>query len=508
MGQFFHTIPYQAKHGLTAYVEVPVVPRTKRVVVYNFPQDSLKQKPDETVAQRSVQKMAFYLDDSGEIRERFITYIPDKEYLVRRKNEVVLNSIKKRQSDFRGYMEYRDWNGNVTAVLRIVDGKVVRRYHPSATRARSTESTGTASTDCITVCHDEYQIICTSFPDGEGGYGEEECGEQYIGTTCETHCYDDGDDSSDPCPSGDCNGGGGETTPPLDNQVKNQIADKPFALFPEVPCGVLEKWIVTARHTVAQAQITKLNSVVNTSYLPTPGSLTPVIGIDDVAKVQKIDDAYSTVVNLDYFPVDISQLPIINGVRATPQQFLRYIRKNINSFVNTDYAEFTPYHWYGTDDTELWNSNNPLGSVIAIDIAGPDNGSVIVSSSSSNKWTFTTIYDPKFGEHPVSGNRDFGYTANVDGSYTFYTRGVDRLTSWEGVAAQNIPEIFGFNGIPFSQTDKLWISFQSSVYSFVNNNGGKAFMHLGTHIERPNWVEIKDVVDGVKPLSTLNKDCD
>lgn len=41
-------------------------------------------------------------------------------------------------------------------------------------------------------------------------------------------------------------------------------------------------------------------------------------------------------------------------------------------------------------------------------MAGPDNSSVIVSDYQSDKWTFSTIFDPKYGQHPVSGHRDFG----------------------------------------------------------------------------------------------------
>lgn len=142
-----------------------------------------------------------------------------------------------------------------------------------------------------------------------------------------------------------------------------------------------------------------------------------------------------------------------------------------------------------------------MGAVIAIDIAGPDNGSVIVSHSSSDKWTFSTIYDPKYGEHPVSGNRDFGYTDNGNGSYTFYTRGVDRLTSWDGEFAREYA-----NNFPFNQADALWTSFQGLVSSFVNNHGGNSSVSQN-QIQRPNWSDIKDVVDGVKPLSYLNNSC-
>lgn len=52
-----------------------------------------------------------------------------------------------------------------------------------------------------------------------------------------------------------------------------------------------------------------------------------------------------------------------------------------------------------------------------------DNGSV--SKYNSTGWTFTTIHDPKYGDHPVSGNRDFGYVQAFGGLLLlqeYYTR--------------------------------------------------------------------------------------
>ncbi|MDV2446003.1 hypothetical protein CMU93_00630 [Elizabethkingia anophelis] len=113
----------------------------------------------------------------------------------------------------------------------------------------------------------------------------------------------------------------------------------------------------------------------------------------------------------------------------------------------------------------------------------------MVTNSGSDKWTFTTIYEPIYGEHPVSGNRDFGFTRNTDGSYTFYTRGVDRLTDRIGETARLI------NNYPFKKADNLWTSFQNKIKNFVNNHQGKSVVAT-QEIERPNWQKVKDVLDG------------
>lgn|SRR5690606_9551908 len=78
-----------------------------------------------------------------------------------------------------------------------------------------------------------------------------------------------------------------------------------------------------------------------------------------------------------------------------------------------------------------------MNAVIHIEIPFND-GSVIVSGHQSNQnnshWIFTTIQTPFIivtpgadGPHPISRHRKFGLKKNSNGSYTFCTRGVDRV---------------------------------------------------------------------------------
>jgi len=310
---------------------------------------------------------------------------------------------------------------------------------------------------------------------------------------CATVWYDDPPtDPEDPNGGGDPGGenNGGIPVPPSNSEVESIIANRPFALFDDVDCVTLKKWLALAKHEVDQSIIDKLGTV----------SITPFYGTlsDRIAAIQSINDAHSTVVNMDYFSVTVTTLPTVNGQQLTPEQLHRYIRINVNDF--TDGADFSPYNANGVDDTSLWNSVNPKGALVKIDMPGPDNGTVITSFSSANAWTFTTVYEPMYGEHPVSGHRDFGFVVNSNGSFTFYTRGVDRLTSWDGTFVQQAANI------PFSAADDLWTSFQTNIRAFVNNNGGAAYIN-SPEILRPNWEMVKDVLAGRQPLSKLTKNC-
>ena len=224
-------------------------------------------------------------------------------------------------------------------------------------------------------------------------------------------------------------------------------------------------------------------------------------------EVQTVQDAAGSVVNMDYFPIKLDMLPYKpnSNQRYTADEFLNHIRTNINSFIDTDLSSFSPSTITGTNEAALWNSANALGSIIHINIPPPaGDGSVICSHHSQEKWIFTTIEVPwRFtqeydGEHPVSGNREFGYTANSDGSYTFYTRGVDRITDpLEALAAGAIKN-------PFEIPDKLWNSFKDGIYNFVNQNGGSSdTTNVKNSIDRVDWEKIRDVLDGNRPIGDL-----
>lgn len=461
-----------------------------------------------------------------------MTYIPEYNYIEERKDRYQKKDIQLRSLavlDYSGYVEYRELNGEILSVLLFEDGHLKRRYHireksnealdhfprlvqQSSESRKSLDIIAAGGWDgCDWECVPRMYQNCTGNMEA-GDNPDEICGDWYETDTCDYEIICDETPPDDPYPPynpcddpanywmcGGGHGGGTPPTPPSNQAVKNQIENKPFALI-DIPCGIIEAWVATATKQVQQAQINKLNQIVSITPMP------PDINIYTVARLQDINDAYSTVVNMDYFPVTVTQLPVINGVRQTPEQFLEYIRKNINSFVNTTYSTFTPYQWYGVDDTALWNSSNPLGAVVALDIPGPDNGSVIVSDYNSTGWTFSTIFDPMYASHPVSGHRDFGFTENANGSYTFYTRGVDRLTNVGGTALQAVADFLLPSLSPFAIADALWGSFQSKIIDFVNTNGGNSTVST-SQIYRPDWQLVKDVLDGQAPLSALSTDC-
>lgn len=55
---------------------------------------------------------------------------------------------------------------------------------------------------------------------------------------------------------------------------------------------------------------------------------------------------------------------------------------------------------------------------------------------------------------------------------------------------------------PFFGADSLWESFQDKINGFTNTNGGVSKI-LKPITNRPDWGEVKDVLNGKKPISDL-----
>lgn len=294
-------------------------------------------------------------------------------------------------------------------------------------------------------------------------------------------------------PSGDPNfeGSVGVLPPTLTNEeaINMVLSEDSFFLI-DLPCAELPKWQQVATHHAPQSVIDKLTNLSSNQNLWSV--LIPYFGW----RVQDLNEAEGTVVNMDYYSVTVNQLP---GGETAPQ-FLDYIRKNINSFIDPTKAQFDPF-----DNSEytLWNSSNYLGSIIHIDMENnnnwsgglhpsqqPDDGSVICTKTQSDHWIFTTITAPGDGEHPVSDNRQFGYIQNRNGSYTFFTRGVDRATGHiDNLVQQNL-------GTVFTKADELWTSFQQGISNYVNSHGGVAVITPDNKITaKPNWDKVRDYLN-------------
>jgi len=286
------------------------------------------------------------------------------------------------------------------------------------------------------------------------------------------------------------------TTSLATENLNNLLKYEPFRLI-EIDCNQIVKWQSLAQHTPPQSIINKVKNLQENHEA--------LLGDWNI---QYLESAGGKVVNMDYFSVNITTLPINpnTGQRYTSVQFLDYFRRNINNFVTgTNFSPYCEISAICQQETNLWNSSNPLGAIIKLDISlynGPggnilaNDGIVISAENTANYWRFMTMEAPYDSEHPVTGTRQFGIEQNANGSYNIYVRGVDRFTSRIQEATLDI-----FTD-PFLFADSLWESFQDKTNQFINSNGGVS--SINTPItNRPNWNKVKEILEGSRPISDL-----
>ncbi|MFW2475420.1 MAG: hypothetical protein ACN4EP_00810, partial [Sediminibacterium sp.] len=284
------------------------------------------------------------------------------------------------------------------------------------------------------------------------------------------------------------------------NYIAIGLINNSFGLidFTNIPCPSKEAWLQLAAFKPNQSAIDKLNTISTTIYSSNgSSSMSGYIEYRNVAAIQYLSSGFSATTNLDYFPIKINSLPIVNGQQLSPNGFLNYVRTNINLFVDSSITRFIPYNHYGVNDQALWNSTNPNDAIVSLEIF-LNSGSVITTFDPANpsKWIFSTIRDPYNGIHPVSGNREFGIEADPSGGYILYTRGVDRLSDPLGTLVQSTTQV------PFNTATNLWQSFQDKVKTFVNQSGGSA--NVGSPvIARPDWDLLRAVMNRTMPLSSI-----
>lgn len=207
------------------------------------------------------------------------------------------------------------------------------------------------------------------------------------------------------------------------------------------------------------------------------------------------------VINLDFYGIEITRMPVVSGKTLDQLQLLAFIRGNFGILIDPTQSDFRAYN---AVDAAKWASIDPTGAVMRFGLKfkniNVEGGSVVVGDATPDHWRFTTIYSEKDWKHPVSGSREFGVMSLADGRMIVYTMGTDRPTSyWDNYvtesaagAVKSILKQSGFDSmaafIPslLQSGEKIWEEYQRRVVSLVNASGGEAHA-LEPVTRRPEW---------------------
>ena len=374
---------------------------------------------------------------------------------------------------------------------------------------------------------DSYYNVCFEYetggsgPGGGGGSGGNTSGSTWPfppsggGSGGGAACEEFGESITNSFIPIECNPSGGNPWPSRDShgylysrisELNNKLAADPEALepcdslniMPLNPNGFGTMWRDIAQYELPGALQDRIDSVNN---LFTSSSYDPPLPMYQ----QTLSAAAGAIVNCDFFPVKITQLP----TGYTAQSLLEYFRKNLNTFAQPSNT-FEPYNYvsggFGPSiyDSARFNApyQNSIGALVHIGITLND-GTVIESkyenynsppyNHESHQVMFSTLRSPLDYTHPVGGNRAFGIynsTGNPT-EYTFYTMGVDRV--WH-----DIDVLLGIENTIFHGGDQLWTNMQSNMISFINSLPGGQASAFATPkiIARPQWDDVVDYLLG------------
>ncbi|RYF16713.1 MAG: hypothetical protein EOO42_16305 [Flavobacteriales bacterium] len=153
------------------YVEIPLGYAHKITPTFAVTKNpNAVPEANQKVIDASFDRLVIYKNKRGKVNQRIISFVPDEGYLAKHKNSIVHNRIDKLDSDFDGYLHYKDWEGGALFVLRIENGRPVKKYNlrnsvsrtikPSVSTGASTKGkvmVVDANAPCYFVTWDWYQ---------------------------------------------------------------------------------------------------------------------------------------------------------------------------------------------------------------------------------------------------------------------------------------------------------------------------------------------------------------
>ncbi len=173
------------------------------------------------------------------------------------------------------------------------------------------------------------------------------------------------------------------------------------------------------------------------------------------ARIQSNRDGHGDLIQ-DQYTIDVASMPL----GLTPEALLQQLVVDINGTVKSStFDGINTFH----RRPKVGNSGGPaVGDIYHIDMAGPDNGSVMLVELTPDHFVFQTVWTKEDGDHPENGARQFGFERLSTGVIQWYTKGTSRpvLMPLAGSVGRHAQE-------------SGWTAFVTGVGTVVEARGGK-----------------------------------
>jgi hypothetical protein len=225
---------YSSSNEHATFVELPVFLNQKTSLVIQ--NKITTRRSQDKIFMGSIDRLLIFKNKkTGVIDQRHITYIPDIDYLIDRKQDISHNQINKLDPQYSGYIEYKTWEGERLYILRIDKAKVTSIINFKKNSSESKNFT-TSYESCTLQMIPVFGTSCISV-DPESIFGTEECETYLVGHESVYVCVDIPDyndpclgnpycDNENPTPHPGGGGGSGGSTPaPFVPEVNNNFND-------------------------------------------------------------------------------------------------------------------------------------------------------------------------------------------------------------------------------------------------------------------------------------------
>lgn len=216
-------------------------------------------------------------------------------------------------------------------------------------------------------------------------------------------------------------------------------------------------------------------------------------------EIQGINDVSKSLINIDYFAVEILDMPDFNRdqIPDSPEEVYERFRNDFTSLSSGSttvlttqtncYApgridatwEFMPYD---DSDIPLYDSRI-IGARFFIDAGAnfpnsfvADDGAIITIQENDFNFIAATIYTPRSESQPFSGNRMWGIRLNENGNYEIFTRGIDTARPLMIISLLGLSWLYPDCDEKdyFDIAKRTWSSMQLKVRELIQQNDGLA----------------------------------
>lgn len=240
---FWRQATLYSKNDFT-YIEVPTIFVIKQSINVIVTSSKVPKLADKYPPKGGHQRLLLYKHkEDGIIKEMFVNYVPDEEYLKSKGYDISNNRLDAIDNNFNGFILYSSVNHSPLFMLRIEKGKAKRLIDlkkPGINSARKANNDNSYSNyECWEICVEYWQETCWEVPDPSPGTSDMECSEPvYLYDICTYECFET-EEEYDPGNPGEYPGenGGGFPMPYMYfNDYVHEVADSGVNIHDFLKC--------------------------------------------------------------------------------------------------------------------------------------------------------------------------------------------------------------------------------------------------------------------------------